>query len=173
MNTNIFRFITLAALMISLIANVFFLSELNGTDERIETLQEEKAVFEQQYKVLQRNYEVANENFNVLRQANTQVIHLQSSIEGNVSKSVVYWNQKESTVYIDADGLTPPLATKQYQVWALHRGEYKDLGVFNYQVDVANFFRMKNAGEADGFVVSLEKIRGDKQPTNIILSTSF
>ncbi|MGB1242268.1 MAG: anti-sigma factor domain-containing protein, partial [Chitinophagales bacterium] len=160
MNANIFRFITLAALMISLIANVFFLSELNSTDERIKTLKEEKAVFEQQYKVLQRNYEVANENFNVLRQADTQIIQLQSPIEGNASKAVIYWNQKESTIYIDADGLTPPLATKQYQVWALQKDEYKDLGVFNYQMDVANFFRMKNPSEADGFVVSLEKIRG-------------
>ncbi|MFK7907687.1 MAG: anti-sigma factor [Chitinophagales bacterium] len=173
MNTNIFRFITLAALMISLIANVFFLSELNGTDERIDILKEEKAVFEQQYKVLQRNYDVVNENFKVLRQADTQVIPLQSTIEGNSSKAVIYWNQKERTVYIDADGLTPPLPTKQYQVWAMHEGTYKDLGVFNYQTDVANFFRMKNPDQADGFMVSLEKIRGDKQPTNIVLSTSF
>ncbi|MEZ4886773.1 MAG: anti-sigma factor [Chitinophagales bacterium] len=172
MNSNVLRVVTLVMLSISLIANAFFVMELGGTDERIAALKEEEDVFAQQYKVLQRNYEVAKENFEVLRQENTKKILLQSISPADTAKAIIYWNPNEHTVYIDADGLPIPPPDKQYQVWLLQKEQYIDLGVFNYQTDVANFFRMKNAIEADGFVVSVEKIRGDKQPTKIIVSNT-
>ena len=168
MNSNILRVITFTVLSVSLLANAFFLSELGSTDERIGTLKEEKAIFEQQYKVLQRNYAVVKENFEVLRQQDSQLIELQSTNPNNTSQARIYWNKEEQTVYIDGEGLPPPPAGKQYQVWLLQKGSYIDLGVFNYQMDVANFFRMKNAVEADGFAVSVEKVRGSQQPTKIV-----
>ena len=172
MNSNTLRIVTLAVLTISLIANAFFVVELGGTDDRVQELKDKEAMLMEQYKVLQRNYEVTKENFEVLRQKDFREIVLESpDIEG-AAKATVYWNPKDHTVYLDGGDLPRPLASKQYQVWMIKGDTYTDLGVFNYQTDVANFFRMKNAIDADGFAVSLEKIRGDKQPTKIVVSAS-
>ena len=172
MNSNILRIVTLVLLSISLLANAFFVMELGGTDERVQALKEKEAMLLEQYKVLQRNYEVTRENFEVLRQKDMQEVTLKSAAIEDTSSAIIYWNPQTHFVYLDGDGLPTPPPSKQYQVWSFQEGAYKDLGVFNYQPDVPNFFRMKNAIEADGFVVSLEKIQGNKQPTQIIVSNN-
>ncbi len=174
MNYNILRITTLVVLSISLLANAYFSLELGGQDEQITVLEEEMGVLKQQYKVMQRNYEVTKENFDILRQKNIQEIPLQSPTPSNEASAIVYWNQEAQTVYIDADGLpAPEFASKQYQVWVLQKGNYVDLGVFNYQTDVANFFRMKNAIDAEGFAISLEKAQGNTKPTQIVVKANI
>lgn len=173
MNSNTLRIVTLAVLTISLIANAFFVVELGGTDERVQELKDKEAMLMEQYKVLQRNYEVTKENFEVLRQKDFSPITLESSDIENTARATIYWNSEDYTVYLDGGELPRPPANKQYQVWMIKGDAYTDLGVFNYQTDVANFFRMKNAVKANGFAVSLEKIRGDKQPTNIVVYRIF
>ncbi len=173
MNSNILRIVTLVLLSISLLANVFFVMELRGTDERMEELKDKEAMLLEQYKVLQRNYEVTKENFEVLRRKDMREILLEGRAVEDTAKAIVYWNPQTHFVYLDADGLPAPPPSKQYQVWFRQKDTYIDLGVFNYQTDVPNFFRMKNAVEAGGFAVSLEKIQGNKQPTNIIVSRYF
>lgn len=170
MNSNTLRIVTLVLLSISLLANAFFVMELGETDERVEALKDKEVMLLEQYKVLQRNYEVTRENFEVLRQKDMEEITLKSTAIENTAKATIYWNPKEHTVFLDGDKLPTPPPNKQYQVWLLQKDAYIDLGVFNYQPDVPNFFRMKNAIEADGFAVSLEKIQGNQQPTQIIVS---
>lgn len=174
MNGSVLRIITLVLLSISLLANAYFSLELGGQDEKITALEDEMGMLKQQYKVMQRNYEVTKQNFDVLRQKNTQEISLQSANPSNEASAIVYWNQEEQTVYIDADGLpAPEFASKQYQVWVLQKGNYIDLGVFNYQTDVANFFRMKNAIDSEGFAISLEKAQGNTKPTQIVVKSTI
>jgi anti-sigma-K factor RskA len=88
-------------------------------------------------------------------------IYLKAVDSTSISFANVYWNQKTSEVFIDANSLALPEASKQYQLWALVDGKPVDMGVFDLNDKVQ---KMKSIVTAQAFAITLEKKGGSPTP---------
>ena len=122
------------------------------------------AVFKQQYELLKRDLQRTENNLAVMRMPGNTVIPLVGTSNAPNAKALIYWNKAKKTVYVDANDLPSPPGGRQYQLWVIKDGVYKNGGVFNYQPDKDNLFQLRNADAADGFMISLELIPGSQQP---------
>ena len=161
------RIITPILLTISLLANFYFMNQLQQTDGIIAELKDDKQVFKEQYSLLKNDLERVEDNLGIIRQADNKIAVLKGTTKASNSSALIYWNKTNKTIYVDANKLPIPAGGKQYQVWQIDNdNKYKSLGVFNHQTDKDNLFRLKNMDTiAQGFAVSLELARGAEQPT--------
>ena len=80
----------------------------------------------------------------------------------------VYWNKKDNTIYLDAQGLPDAPAGKVYQVWSLKLNPLTptSLGtVDNFNKDETKIFEITNENESQAFGITLEPEGGSETPT--------
>ncbi|MFT2008140.1 anti-sigma factor [Pontibacter sp. 13R65] len=77
----------------------------------------------------------------------------------------IFWNPKNSQVFIDQMRLPAAPAGKQYQLWALDNGKPVDAGVFSEVNSSLNLQQMKAIASAQAFAVTLEPAGGSENPT--------
>lgn len=164
-------FFTYVLLAISLLANLYFYTDLRRVERQLTAAQEDKQLFLTQYDILKRDQDRLQENVIALRKADVQHLPLRPTAQHPEASAVIHWNPTTGQLYIDANGLPAPPGQKQYQGWIIKQGKYESAGVFNYQPDRDNLFLLNNTTAADGFAVSLEKIQGNLQPTDLWAST--
>lgn len=165
---NRFTYIfSLVLLAFSLLANLYFYTQLSNTDANITQLEDAKQVVSGDYDLLKRDLDIAIANLKALKHPDNKPIVLQGSGNFTNARATVFWNSSTKAVYIDAVQLPAPPADKQYQVWAITSGKYKSLGVFNRQPDKDVLYRLENIEKPDAFAVSLALPQGDKEPGEI------
>lgn len=166
MNPKILYFICLTLLALSLLSNVFFYKQLKNTDKQINGLTLDKQTILDQYQLLQRDLTRTTANLIAIRNINNEIIHLLPTTDNKENIVTIYWNKKNRHTYIDANNLPIPPGDHQYQVWeVLEDKAYHSLGVFNYQTDKDNLFKINRATIGKKFLVTLELMQGSKQPT--------
>jgi anti-sigma-K factor RskA len=77
-------------------------------------------------------------------------------------EATVYWNKSTQTIYLHVDNMPATPSDGQYQLWAIGKNGPVDAGVFDLQTGM---IKMKNAGDAQAFAVTLEKRGGSPTPT--------
>ena len=90
----------------------------------------------------------------------------QGEFENTYAK--VYWNKKDNTIYLDAQGLPDAPAGKVYQVWSLKLNPLTptSLGtVDNFNKDETKIFEITNENESQAFGITLEPEGGSETPT--------
>jgi len=90
----------------------------------------------------------------------------QGNFENTYAK--VYWNKKDNTIYLDAQGLPDAPAGKVYQVWSLKLNPLRptSLGVVdNFNEDENKIFKIENQNESQAFGITLEPEGGSETPT--------
>ncbi len=78
--------------------------------------------------------------------------------------ATVYWDTTTHDVYLLANNLPVPASDRQYQLWALFKGQPVDLGVFDIKREKL-LIQAKNAQGAEAFAITLEKKGGSPSPT--------
>ncbi len=76
----------------------------------------------------------------------------------------VFWNQQTQDIFIKADHLPAPEASKQYQLWAIVNNNPVSIGVFDIPAD-GSLIRMTGVANASAFAVTLENQGGVQSPT--------
>ena len=81
------------------------------------------------------------------------------------SVATVYWNKKESIVYLNPNSLPKPQDGKQFQLWAIKDGVPMDMGMLPNNFDSNSFVKMTNIDNAQAFAITMEKEGGVPSPT--------
>lgn len=81
------------------------------------------------------------------------------------SVATVYWNKKESVVYLNPNSLPKPQDGKQFQLWAIKDGVPMDMGMLPNDFDSNSFVKMTNIDNAQAFAITMEKEGGVPSPT--------
>lgn len=80
----------------------------------------------------------------------------------------VYWNKKDNTIYLDAEGLPDAPKGKVWQVWSLTLNPLtpKSLGIIkDFNTDNTKIFTIANTNESEAFGITLEPEGGSVSPT--------
>lgn len=81
------------------------------------------------------------------------------------ASALVYWNPKNSDVYLQIENLPQPPAGKQYQLWAVDtEDKYMDAGMIT-NLENSVISPMRKITNARSFAISLEPEGGSSQPT--------
>lgn len=167
MNKKILYPIALVLLLVSVLANVYFYKQLIDNDKEVFSLKQDKQTILQQYQLLQRDLTRTSDNLAAISHPHNQTTLLLPT--PNVPKDAlvtIYWNTQNKTTYVNANLLPTPSSDRQYQVWeVLEDKTYHNLGVFNHQPDKDNIFKIKRAKEGKKFLITLELIQGQQQPS--------
>ncbi len=112
---------------------------------------------------LRRLADAQSEQLQLLTDANTRRVLLKGTAHAPISRAMVYWNQSQQRVFLDANHLPPLSADKQYQLWYItSQNKPMDAGVFDA---TAGMIKMKTVPEAVAFAITIEPRGGSQEPT--------
>jgi anti-sigma-K factor RskA len=145
----------------SLIYNIYLIGQLKKVNTELANLKTENNSYFAQLTNLQENTTSLQSELALVKSPENKKIYLKAVDSTSISFANVYWNQKTSEVFIDANSLALPEASKQYQLWALVDGKPVDMGVFDLNDKVQ---KMKSIVTAQAFAITLEKKGGSPTP---------
>lgn len=156
-------------------ASILLASGLFYTYQNNQNLQDELKVVSQDNEFLISEIENVEENLasteNVLQQLRDKdIITIPLGGQGNFDSSYakVYWNKKDNTIYLDAQGLPDAPAGKVWQVWSLTLNPLTptSLGTIDdFNDDADKVFAIANKNESQAFGITLEPAGGSESPT--------
>ena len=126
-------------------------SQQLALNNKIETINKEKAESEQNLKLQLAQFSLQN----------NKPFVVQGNAKAPGKTMVVFWNKATGNVYVNNIQLPQTPTNKQYQLWALKDGKPIDLGVFNADGTMQN---MKSVDGAQAFAVTLENKGGSPTP---------
>ncbi len=81
------------------------------------------------------------------------------------NNATIYWDTRNTDVYLKLHNMPAPKADKQYQLWAIVDGKPVDLGVFENGKSDSLMQKMKSIPKAEMFAITLENTGGSASPT--------
>ena len=119
---------------------------------------------------LVRDYEVVNQKLDKIlgdlsimeSTAFTKVVMKGTANDWSALASV-YWNASTHEAYISIQNLKDISRENQFQLWAIVKGKFMDVGVFDKNFTV--LLKMKNVEGATAFAVTIEPRGGKESPT--------
>ncbi|WP_027124728.1 anti-sigma factor [Gelidibacter mesophilus] len=144
------------------------LNQNQELETRLVDTQIEKNNLEEQIANSKTDLEATKNFLNVLRDKNIIVVPLGGQGEFANTYAKVYWNKKDNSIYLDAQGLPEAPAGKVYQVWSLKLDPLTptSLGTIDdFNTDDNKIFTIANANESEAFGITLEPEGGSETPT--------
>ncbi len=96
-----------------------------------------------------------------------QTIVMHTMQKGHPMAATLYWSKEKAEAYVSVDGLPPPPAGMQYQLWVIQGGKPVSMGVLPNSM--ANTPSIQKIGmrieSGEAFAISLEKAGGSPTPT--------
>ncbi len=140
----------------------------NQLEEKVSNITIERDYLETQLEDTKTDLVTSKEVLNALRDKDVIAVPLggQGQFENTYAK--VYWNKKENTIYLDAQGLPEAPEGKVYQVWSLTLNPLTptSLGtIADFNEDENKIFNIENTNESQAFGITLEPAGGSKTPT--------
>ena len=81
------------------------------------------------------------------------------------NNATLYWDTRNTDVYLKMHDMPAPQQDKQYQLWAIVDGKPVDLGVFENGNNDSLMQKMKSIPKAEMFAITLEVKGGSPTPT--------
>ena len=81
------------------------------------------------------------------------------------NNATLYWDTRNTNVYLKLHNMPAPTQDKQYQLWAIVDGKPVDLGVFDNTNNELLMQKMKSIPKAEMFAITLENSGGSPSPT--------
>lgn len=124
----------------------------------------EKTIFSQQQQIsaIKNTNRQMNDAMTAMADPGTAKIVMSGTPDHPGMAATVYWNKSTQAIYLHVDNMPATSSDLQYQLWAIGKNGPVDAGVFDLQTGM---IRMKNAGDAQAFAVTLEKRGGSPTPT--------
>ncbi len=114
--------------------------------------------------LLAKNEQVVEGNV-VLKDMNTQKIHLKSSGSETETHAVLFFNPKHGKCLLNVIGLPKCPFGNEYQMWAKTNNKYIDLGMLKMDDEKSELYNIPFIKDCESFVITLEKPGGSPLPT--------
>lgn len=151
-----------AACLVLLVASIYWnITQLNRNKALKETLDNSLTKvrsIEEDMRILQQN-------------PNIKMASMKGMDVSPQSFATVYWDTTSKDVYLLINNLPKPASDKQYQLWSILNGKPVDAGMIDNDYFIHQnklLLRMKNAGGAQTFAITLEKKGGNPSPQGVM-----
>ena len=154
------------ALLLSLGANLLLYSNWRNANAQVVALQTDQARFAQTSQVVERQFSDLRQANQVLRSDEFRAVALAGTKTAPSAKARVFFNVATHKVYVDVRSLPALPAGKQYQLWALDKGQPIDAGVLTAATATGEGLQhMKDIASAQTFAMTVEPAGGSAGPT--------
>lgn len=182
-NNRFYKYAAAAAvalLICSSVVNYSLYSKLQGTQDEMAGLVNEKNVLAgevQMQKInfdnLNRSMAVVQSDMKLLKNPNLVTMEMKGKDPAPDAKAMVYCDSKTNEIFLEVDKLPAAPEGMQYQFWAIVDGKPVDAGMIELceQPDTCGIHPMKTIANAHAFAISLEKKGGNPSPLGSIYAT--
>lgn len=154
------------ALLLSLGGNALFYSRWKDTRADLVALQNTQSRFATTTQVVEKQLGALRLENQVLRSDEFRAVALVGTAAAPSAHARVLFNPLTHKVYVDVKNLPVLPAGKQYQLWALDKGQPVDAGMLAVNTAVgADLQQMKDINSAQAFAVTVEPTGGSIAPT--------
>ena len=154
------------ALLLSLGANLLLYSNWKNANAQVVALQSDQARFATTSQVVERRLGNLRQENEVLRNDEFRAVALAGTKTAPTAKARVFFNVATHKVYVDVRSLPALPAGKQYQLWALDKGQPIDAGVLTAATATGEGLQhMKDIASAQTFAMTVEPAGGSVGPT--------
>ena len=165
---NWFNYSGWAAAIILGIGLVWMFNQNKQLESEVSTIEIENADLEQRIEDSKTALAAAESLLKVLR--DRSVISVPLGGQGNFANAYakVYWDKKDNTIYLDAQGMPEPPTGKVYQMWSLTLNPLTptSLGTIDdFITDDNKIFTIQNMNASEAFGITLEPEGGSETPT--------
>lgn len=156
-----------AALVVG--AGLFWaINQNKNLESNLTTAGFENAYLEEQIANSKNDLAATKNLLNILRDKDIISVPLGGQGDFANTYAKVYWNKKDNSIYLDAQGLPEAPEGKVYQVWSLKLNPLTptSLGTIDdFNADENKIFAIANANESEAFGITLEPAGGSDTPT--------
>ena len=154
------------ALLLSLVGNVLLYSRWQRSHADLVAVQNEQASFATTTQVTNRQLELTRQEVAVLRNDEFRAVALAGTKTAPSARARVLYNPTTKAVYVDVRSLPALPEGKQYQLWALDKGQPVDAGMLAAATATGqDLQKMKDVASAQAFAMTVEPVGGSKNPT--------
>jgi len=153
----------IAAAVIGLALAAWMWTAKQAADQHVDQLQKELSALRAKEQACATNEQFLLQQLNILQQDGLEKVIVQGKTE---PIAAVYWNKKQSVAHLDFLNLKDP-GPKQYQLWAIVKGQPVSLGVVDWQAARKGLVSYKFAQKPDAISISLEPFWGSPTPTDV------
>lgn len=143
-------------LVISLGANLFWMSKSSEKDDQIIAMRDQQNETEKKIKNI-------NDKLSLISNPDLQKIVLAGVETHPDSKAVVFWDKTNTKVYLNVQNLPEAPSGKQYQLWAIADGKPVSAGMYSKDKDTR--IALSEIPNAQAFAITLEQEGGSPVPT--------
>ena len=153
-------------LLLSLGANLLLYSNWKNANAQVVALQTDQARFATTSRVVEQRMGNLRQENEVLRNDEFRAVALAGTKTAPTAKARVFFNAATHKVYVDVRSLPALPAGKQYQLWALDKGQPIDAGVLTAATATGEGLQhMKDIASAQTFAMTVEPAGGSVGPT--------
>lgn len=166
--TNWFAYTGWAAALIVGAGLLWTINQNKQLEFQLSDAEIEKAYLETQIEDAKTDLAANKALLNALRDRDIITVPLGGQGDFANSYAKVYWNKKDNSIYLDAQGLPDAPEGKVWQVWSLTLNPLTptSLGTIdNFNNDDNKIFNIENANESQAFGITLEPAGGSESPT--------
>ncbi|WP_375416080.1 anti-sigma factor domain-containing protein [uncultured Hymenobacter sp.] len=154
------------ALLLSLAGNAVLYSRWQQSDAALVAVQQEQASFAATSQATNQQLAETRQEVAVLRDERFRVVALAGTKAAPTARARVFYNAATQAVFVDVRRLPVLPADKQYQLWALDKGQPVDAGILATATATgAGMQQMKNVTRAQAFAMTVEPAGGSPTPT--------
>lgn len=154
------------ALLLSLGGNMLLYSNWKSASSEVVALQNEQSRFATTSQVVEKKLGALQQENQVLRNDEFRAVALAGTKTAPSAHARVLFNPTTHKVYVDVRSLPPLPADKQYQLWALDKGQPIDAGVLTVATATGEGLQhMKDIASAQTFAMTIEPAGGSAGPT--------
>ena len=169
-----FRWLAIAAsvaLLLSLGANWLLYSRWQNSKQELTLAQARQETFAASMQVMEKGLAARNQEIGVLRDEQFRMVVMTGTEKAPGARARVMFNPATKAVYVDVKSLPAAPSGKQYQLWALDKGQPVDAGMLAQNTAAGDSLqRMKDVASAQAFAVTLEDEGGHPTPNMATLT---
>lgn len=158
-----FIFWPIAAAIVGLALAAWMWTAKQAADQHADQLQKELWALRSKEQACATNEQFLLQQLNILQQDGLEKVIVQGKTE---PIAAVYWNKNQSVAHLDFLNLQDP-GPKQYQLWAIVKGQPVSLGVVDWKAADKGLVSYQFAQKPDAFAISLEPFGGSTTPTDV------
>lgn len=159
---SFWKYLAVAASLLFIISIGFMLMTSNRIKEENKLALEK---IEQQRIVQQKQMEEMKAEMALVTNPMIKKIPLMGTEAHQENNATIFWDTRNTDVYLKLHNMPAPTQDKQYQLWAIVDGKPVDLGVFENTNDELQMQKMKSIPKAEMFAITLENKGGSPTPT--------
>lgn len=155
--------IWLAGVFLLLLIFQYFRAERTG--EELRRMQESYAQLQEDCVEKERRLNSLETQFIALRDRHTVHIPMAGTSIAPQAYALLHWNPERNQAFLDASGLPTPPTDRQYQLWAIVKGQPTDMGVVPLESPSDTLHPVPFVETPEAFAITLEPRGGSPQPT--------